>query len=182
MPAGLLASSWARARSTSADSRSQLHFLRTILSMGLLKPCLFTQDREVWKKIDEALLGSADLELPDFGWSAPLSDLELWVNTGVGQKFDPQIERYQQSLVFRKANLTMGGLLPGLLLLWLKPVVVRLLTGLYAWKEQHEPEQGDFLWALERVETCLVGHTFDTIPVYRQGAWQAVAVSPSFAL
>ena len=182
LPEGLLASSWGRARGVADNVRSQLRLIQMILSMGLLKPCLFTQDREVWRKIDEAVLGSAELELPDFGWSAPLSDLEMWVNTGVGNRFDPLIERYQNSLLFRKAHLTMGGLLPGLMLLWVKPAILRMLTGLYAWKEQHEPELSDFLWALERAETCLVGHTFDTIPVYRQAAWQAVAVSASFDL
>jgi Fe-S-cluster containining protein len=177
LPEGLLASAWTRAQSVSSEVRSQLRLIRMILTMGLLKPCLFTQDREIWRKIDEAVLGSGDLDLPDFGWSAPLSELEMWVNTGVGNRFDPLVERYQKSLIFRKAHLTMGGLLPGLMLLWVMPAILRLLTGLYAWKQQHEPELSDFLWALERAETCLVGHTFDTVPVYRQGAWQSVAVS-----
>ena len=173
LPPGLLASSWTR----SPIASPQLQLIQMILTMGLLKPCLFSQDREVWRKIDEAVLGSGELDLPDFNWNAPLSELELWVNTGVGNRFDPLIERYQNSLLFRKAHLTMGGLLPGLVMLWVIPGIVRLLTGLYAWKEQHEPELADFLWALERAETCLVGHTFDTVPVYRQGAWQAIAVS-----
>ncbi|MBT9583623.1 YkgJ family cysteine cluster protein [bacterium] len=172
LPPGLLASTWTR----STQAGPQLQLLQMILTMGLLKPCLYSQDREVWRKIDEAVLGSGDLDLPDFNWNAPLSELELWVNTGVGNRFDPLIERYQHSLLFRKAHLTMGGLLPGLVMLWVIPGILRLLTGLYAWKEQREPELTDFLWALERAETCLVGHTFDTVPVYRQGAWQAIAV------
>lgn len=169
---GFLDQAWRR-----QAKNSQLQLIQTILSMGLLKPCLPSKDREIWRNIDQAMLeNSATLELPDFNWSAPLSELDLWVNSGVGRKFDAHIERYQKSLLFRKAHLTMGGLLPGLMLLWVKPSILRLLTGLHAWKEQNEPEQKDFLWAVERAETCLVGHTFDTVPVYQQAAWQAVAL------
>lgn len=168
-----LKTAWQRAPQV---DRSQLRLIQSFLSMGLLKPCLPGKDKDHWRNIDQAMLEpNTILELPDFDWSAPLSELDLWVTTGVGNKFNPQIERYQKSLVFRKAHLTMGGLLPGLMLLWVKPLVLRMLTGLCAWKQQQEPDLTNFLWALERTETCLVGHTFDTVPVYRQAALQAVA-------
>jgi Fe-S-cluster containining protein len=179
---GMLAASWGRAKLVPAAARSQLQLIKTILSMGLLKPCLPSQDREVWQKIDSAVLGDSDLELPDFNWQAPLADLDLWINEGVGHRFDSQIKRFQSSLLFRKAHLTMGGLLPGLMLVWIMPTIIRLLTGLHAWKEQNEPNLNDFLWALETAETHLVGHTFDTVPVYQRAAWQAVAISRSYQL
>lgn len=179
---GELASSWALGRAAGDQVRSQLRLISMVLSMGLLKPCLDTKDRAIWQNIDEAMLGGADLVLPEFGWSAPLADLELWVNQGVGSHFDSAILRYQRSLLFRKVHLTMGGLLPGLILTWLKPPILRLLTGLRAWKEQEEPHLRHFHWALERAETCLVAHTFDTVQVYQQGGWQAIAVSSAFSL
>ncbi|MBN9419951.1 MAG: YkgJ family cysteine cluster protein [Candidatus Eremiobacteraeota bacterium] len=179
---GLLASSWGRAKLVPAAARSQLQLIKTILSMGLLKPCLPSQDREVWQKIDAAVLGDADLEIPDFNWHAPLSELDLWINEGVGHRFDAQIKRFQSSLLFRKAHLTMGGLLPGLMLVWIMPTVIRLLTGLHAWMEQNEPGLNNFLWGLETAETHLVGHTFDTVPVYQRAAWQAVSISRAYQL
>lgn len=179
---GTLASSWGRAKLVPAAARSQLQLIKTILSMGLLKPCLPSQDREVWKKIDAAVLGDADLEIPDFNWQAPLSELDLWINEGVGHRFDAHIKRFQSSLLFRKSHLTMGGLLPGLMLVWIMPTIVRLLTGLHAWKEQNEPALNNFLWGLEVAETHLVGHTFDTVQVYQRAAWQAVSISRSYQL
>lgn len=180
---GLLAHSWVKARELSGEVRSRLQFLHSVLTMGLLKPCLPGQNREEWRKIDEALFGEVDLELADFNWSGPLADLELWVNQSIGNRFDAGIDRYQSSLFFRKAHLTMGGLLPGLWLLWSKPAILRLLTGLQAWKHEREAIQEDFLWALERVETRLVGHTFDTVQVYQQFARQTLAIcATSFAL
>jgi Fe-S-cluster containining protein len=176
LPYGALRQSLRLAAEVGAGARSQLSLIKMILTMGLLKPCLFTTDREVWRKIDEAVLGDADLDLPDFNWKAPLQDLELWVNDGVGNQFDGEILRFQKSLFFRKAHLTMGGLLPGLILVWVKPTIIRLLTGLYAWKNERQPGLEDFRWALERAETRLVAHTFDTVPVYQRAAWQAVAV------
>lgn len=179
---GFLASSWGRAKLVTPEARSQLQLIKTILSMGLLKPCLPSQDREVWKKIDEAVLGGSDLEIPEFGWHAPLSELDLWINEGVGHRFDAQIKRFQSSLLFRKSHLTMGGLLPGLLQVWMMPTIIRLLTGLHAWKEQNEPSLNNFLWGLEVAETHLVGHTFDTVPVYQRAAWNVVAITRSYSL
>ncbi|MFN8606553.1 MAG: hypothetical protein U0931_03410 [Vulcanimicrobiota bacterium] len=179
---GFLAASWGRARLVPQEARNNLQLIKTILSMGLLKPCLPSQDREVWKKIDAAVLGDAELEIPDFNWRAPLNDLNLWLNEGVGHRFDGQIKRFQGSLLFRKAHLTMGGLLPGLILVWIMPSIIRLLTGLHAWKEQVEATQSNFLWALETAETHLVGHTFDTVQVYQRAAWQSVAISRSYPL
>lgn len=180
---GSLAHSWVKARELKGQVRTQLRFLHSVLTMGLLKPCLPTSDRDVWRKIDEALFGESDLELADFNWAGPLADLELWINQSIGTRFDTKIERFQRSLFFRKAHLTMGGLLPGLWLLWLMPSILRLLTGLQAWKHEREALPEDFLWALERVETRLVGHTFDTVPVFQQFARQTLAVSAtSFAL
>lgn len=179
---GFLASSWGRAKLVSAEARSQLQLIKTILSMGLLKPCLPSQDREVWKLIDQAVLGGSDLEIPEFGWHAPLSELDLWINEGVGHRFDAQIKRFQSSLLFRKSHLTMGGLLPGLLQVWMMPTIIRLLTGLHAWKEQNEPGLSNFLWGLEVAETHLVGHTFDTVPIYQRAAWNVVAITRSYSL
>ena len=179
---GWLATSWLQGSRPNPALKSQLDLLHTVLSLGLLKPCLDTQDREIWRGIDRALMEGGDLSLPEFSWEAPLPDLQLWVAQGLADKFDADIERYQRSLLFRKVHLTMGGLLPGLLLMWLKPSIIRLLTGLSAWRNQQEPQREDFYWALERAETCLVAHTFDTVPIYQRGARQLVAVSASFSL
>lgn len=179
LPYGALRQSWRLSAEVPPEARQQLRHVRNILAMGLLKPCLFTTDREVWRSIDQAVLGDGNLILPDFNWNAPLEDLELWVNGGVGTKFDGEILRYQKSLLFRKSHLTMGGLLPGLILTWVNPLTIRLLTGLFAWKNEREPGLEDFRWALERAETRLVAHTFDTVPVYQRAGWQAVALCGS---
>lgn len=172
VPYGLLRQAWRVQPDTST-----LRALRSLLLMGLLKPCLSLRASESWASIDRAMLEGSDLQLPEFGWEGPLADLDLWVNGGVFGRFEGEIERYSRSLRFRKSHLTMGGLLPGLMLLWMLPGVIRLLTGLFAWKQQREPVLEDFRAALERAETRLVAHTFDTVPIFQNFARHCVAVA-----
>lgn len=140
------------------------------LVMGLLKPCLPSQDRAMWQRLDAALSAGEPLDLPDFNWQGPLSDLHVWVEQGVALKFEGELSRYRDSLLFRKEYLIQGGVLPGLIMLWLVPHLVRLLTGLQAFKNEREPELQDYHWAVGRVETRVVGHTTDAAQIFIRAA------------
>lgn len=138
---------------------SQLPLLSQIMTMSLLKPCLNDHDRELWQRIDQAFLGGAELEIPEYGWKAPVADLDLFIREGVGSRFDDDIDDYRRAIWFRKGHLLAGNLLAGLLLLWSLPGILRLLTALEAWRNQSEPGAEDFSRALDTVEMSLVAHS-----------------------
>lgn len=139
--------------------RQQLPLFSQIMTMSLLKPCLNDHSRELWQKIDQAFLGDSDLEIPEYQWNGPVSDLDLLIQQGVGARFERDIDDYRRAIWFRKGHLLAGNLLAGLLLLWSLPGILRLLTALEAWKNQREPRPEDFSQALDTVEMSLVAHS-----------------------
>jgi Fe-S-cluster containining protein len=147
-----------------------LWMLRTVLTMGLLKPCLYDNDRALWQRIDQGFLGECDLEIPEYGWQAPAAELDAFVRSHVAGRFTPEIDRYRRALYYRKSHLTVAGLLPGLLMLWSLPPLVELLTALHAWKRQAQPELQDCRAALDTVEMSLIAHSGNGALVYRQVA------------
>ncbi len=137
----------------------QLPLFSQIMTMSLLKPCLNDHSRELWQRIDQAFLGDGELEVPEYGWKAPVAELDLLIQQGVGSRFDEKIDDYRRAIWFRKGHLLTGNLLAGLLLLWSLPGILRLMTALEAWKQQREPSEADFSQALDTVEMSLVAHS-----------------------
>lgn len=139
--------------------QQQLPLLSQIMTMSLIKPCLNDHSRELWQRIDQAFLGEGELEIPEYGWKAPVADLDLLIRGGVGSRFDEPIDHYRRAIWFRKGHLLAGNLVAGLLLLWSLPGILRLLTALEAWKHGREPAHEDFSQALDTVEMSLVAHS-----------------------
>lgn len=137
----------------------QMGLLSQLMTMSLLKPCLNDHSRELWQRIDQAFLGEGALEVPEYGWRAPISELDLLISQGVGTQFDQAIDQYRRAIWFRKGHLLAGNLVAGLLLLWSLPGILRLLTALEGWKNQREPSADDFSQALDTVEMSLVSHS-----------------------
>ncbi|MFN8606552.1 MAG: YkgJ family cysteine cluster protein [Vulcanimicrobiota bacterium] len=138
---------------------SQMGLFSQIMTMSLLKPCLNDHSRHLWQRIDQAFLGEGDLEIPEYGWKAPVAELDLLIRQGVGASFDQAIDLYRRAIWFRKGHLLVGNLLAGLLLLWSLPGILRLLTALEGWKHQRQPGPEDFSQALDTVEMSLVAHS-----------------------
>lgn len=157
-----------------ASLQEALWLVQTVLTLGLLKPCLYDNDRELWRRIDAGFLGETELEIPEFRWKAPVEELNQWVQAGVAGRFDGELDRYRAALWYRKAHLTVAGLLPGLLMLWSARPLLELLCGLFAWKRQSQPEIVDYWAALDLVETSLVAHSGNGALVYRPMAHHLV--------
>jgi len=157
-----------------------LPLILEVTSVSLLKPCLYDHDRELWQKIDRGFTGEVDLEIPEYLWQAPVTELQQRVANQVERRFDQDIDGYLRALWFRKAHLLTPSLLSGLLLLRSIPALLRILTVL----EGHRSGRGsigsdDFSRALDTVEMSLVAHSGNGSLVVQQMSHHLVVMAQS---
>ena len=120
---------------------------------ALLKPCLAQHQSQLWQAVDQALLESGPLELPEFGYRGSAQEVLDWARTPLDDESD--LERYRRSLWFRKQHLLCHSLFPGMLMLWTVGPLYRVLA---RWCGSHG--------ALEKMELNLLGHSYVAQQIY----------------
>lgn len=170
----------ARGRLTPDEPIPGLGWFRQVLILSLFKLCLYDPDRELWKRIDQGFLGECELVVPEYRWSAPVTELDSWVSQSVGSEYEAEIARYLRSLWFRKAHLSLGSLLAGLIMVWALPDLLRILAALFAHRRQvHRAEPQDFGGALDLVEMSLLAHSRNGALAVQQLSHHLVAMAQS---
>lgn len=156
-----------------------LSSLGQVLTVSLLKPCLYDHDRAFWASLDRGFLGEEELRIPEYHWQAPVEQLQATIQQEVGERFDGLFEDYVRALWFRRVHFLQGELVSGLLLLWSMRDILRLLVALHAHRESKKPEEAEAHRALDLVEMSLVAHSGNGALVYQQigAAWLNLASS-----
>lgn len=113
---------------------------------ALLKPCLTQHDGSLWAAVDQALLERGPVKLPEFDYAGSAMELIEWAGKPLPDESD--LDRYRDSLWFRKQHLMCGGLFAGVMMLWTVGPLYRVLCRL---SDSHS--------ALERLELNLICHS-----------------------
>ena len=114
----------------------------------------FSMERELWDQVEAGVLDGQYFALPEFDWSGTTQQLRQLCDG----RFDEQIGRYLEHLVFRQALVVHPPLLASLMQLAVLPDFLRIRTGLLAHRAGREITQEDYFEALQEAETYLVTH------------------------
>lgn len=128
------------------DPRVDLEATLPWVLSALVKPCLHPRSPLQWEELDRAWSQPGPIKLPEFDYQGFREELLQWATTPVPE--EDLLDRYRDSLWFRKQHLLCHSLFAALFSFWAVGPLFRLLTRL----------AGADL-AMERIELNLMRHT-----------------------